>query len=93
MFNREPAIVFNSLGEIAKAVIPVLILGEFVHWSDKMTAAVMFLVSVSVASLASIFTRQSSVSKVVADRQIEIAKAADVTTPTDQIIQQAKESI
>lgn len=93
MLTREPAIFFGALGEIAKAVIPVLILGEFVHWSDKMTAAVMFLVSVSVASLSTMFTRQQSVAVAVADKQIEIAKAASIDTPTDQIIQRAKETV
>lgn len=90
MLNREPAIVFSALGEIAKAIIPVLILGEIVNWSDKMTAAIMLLVSVSVTSLTAIFTRQQSVPVAVADKQIEIAKASDVTRPTEDIIAQAK---
>lgn len=90
MLNREPAVVFAGLGEIAKAIIPVLILGELVSWDDKTTAAVMFLVSVSVTSLSTMFTRQSSVAMVVADKQIEIAKESSVSRPTEEIIAQAK---
>lgn len=90
--TKEPAILFSALGEIAKAVIPVLILGEFVHWSDKMTVAVMFLVGVAVASLTAIFTRQSSVAKVVAEKQIEVAKASSVSRSNESIIQEAKET-
>jgi len=77
---------------MAKAVVPVLILSEVVHWSDKLTAAVMFLIGVAVTSLTTIFTRQLSVPTKVADRQIEIAKAASIDTPTQEIIQKAKET-
>lgn len=93
MLNKEPAIFFGALGEIAKAVIPVLILGEFVHWSDKLTAAVMFFVGIMVASLSTMFTRQQSVPVTVADKQMEIAKASPVNRPTEQIIAQAKKEI
>jgi len=89
MFSREPAVVFSALGEIVKAVIPVLIIGEAVHWTDKMTAAVMFLVSVAVTSLSTIFTRSQSISTTMADRQIEIAKASSIDRPTEEIVQEA----
>jgi len=89
MFTREPAVVFNGLGEIAKAVIPVLILGDVVHWSDKMTAAIMFLVGVAVTSMSTMFTRSQSISTTIADRQIEIAKASSIDRPTQEIVQEA----
>lgn len=92
MFNKEPAILFGGLGEIAKAVIPVLVIGGFVAWDEKMVAAIMFLVGVSVTSLTAISTRQSSVAKVVADKQIEIAKASSIDTPNADIIKEAKET-
>lgn len=85
--------MFNALGEIAKAVVPVLILGELVHWTDKMTAAVMFLIGVAVTSLSTVIVRNQSVSMQMADKQIEIAKASAVDRPTDQIIKEAKESL
>lgn len=91
--TREPAILFNGLGEIVKAIIPVLVIGGFVAWDDKMVAAIMFLVSVSVTSLTAMFTRQSSVPKVVADKQIEVAKASPVDRPNESIIQEAKNTL
>lgn len=89
MFAKEPAVVFSALGEIVKAVIPVLVFGELVHWGDKLTAAIMFLVGILVASLSTMFTRSQSVSQVIADRQIEIAKASSVDRPTQDIIKEA----
>lgn len=89
MLNKEPAVFFGGLGEIAKAVVPVLVFGGFVHWTDKMTAAIMLLVSVAVQSLSTMFTRQQSVASVIADRQIEIAKASPVTRATEDIIKEA----
>jgi hypothetical protein len=39
------------------------------------------------------FTRSQVVSIAVADKQIEIAKASDISRPTEQIIKEAKESL
>lgn len=89
ILNREPAAVISALGEIAKAIIPVLIFAEAVHWSDKLVAAVMFLVGVGVTSLSIIFTRSQTVSTATANKQIEIAKASPVTRSTDDIIKEA----
>ena len=89
IINKEPAAVFGSLGEIAKAIIPVLVLGGMVVWDAKMVAAVMFLVSVAVSGLSTIFIRSATVTNDTANKQIEIAKASDVSRPNDQIIAQA----
>ena len=91
-FNDEPAAVFGSLGEIAKAVIPVLVLGSVVHWDAKLVAAVMFLVGAAVTALAAMFTRSQTVSLATANKQIDIALAAKPDTLPETIIQQAKEA-
>jgi hypothetical protein len=83
MFTREPAVVFSSLGEIAKAVIPVLILGDVVHWDVKMTAAVMFLVSVAVSALSTVFTRSQTTPEADVNALIRTATHAEPgTSPT-----------
>jgi len=92
MFNKEPAVFFNSLGEIAKAVIPVLILGGFVHWGDKMVAAVMFLVGVAVTSLSTMFTRNNTVPTTTANQQIATAVRMPSTATVQDVISATAEA-
>ena len=91
--GKEPAVVFGGLATLISLVIPVLILFEIINWSDKQIAGVMALVTFATGFAATLLTRQSSVPQLVADKQIEIAKASSINTPTEHIIQQAKESV
>lgn len=93
MFGKEPAVVFGGLATLVGLIIPMLILFDFIQWTDKQIAGLMAVVSFSANFLATLLTRQGSVSLPVADRQIEIAKASSVNTPTAQIIQEAKVSV
>lgn len=90
MVTKEPAIVFGALGEVAKAIVPVLILGGFVIWDEKMVAAVMFLISILVTSLSSVFIRSQSVSTEQANKQIGIALKADPSTSVKEVVEAAK---
>ena len=90
MVTQEPAVVFGVLGKIAEAVIPVLILGGFVHWDDKMVAAVMFLISVVVTGLGVIFVRSQTVTTTQADKQIRVALNEPATTSVAEVVEKAK---
>ena len=84
--GKEPAVVFNSLGELFKAVVPVLILFGFVHWSDKQVAGVMFLAGVAITFLTTLFTRTQTVSIPTANEQIRTAiKMPEHSTVADVI--------
>lgn len=91
--GKEPAVILGAISEVIKAIIPALIIFGWLKWTPEQVASVMFVVGVLVSSLTVILTRSNTVPTVVADKQIEIAKAADVSTPKSLIIQQAKESL
>lgn len=93
MFGKEPAVVLGALSEVVRAVIPTLIIFGIIAWTSEQVAQVMLLVGVTVKAIEIVITRQQVVPIQVADKQIEIAKAADIRTPNEQIIKQAKESV
>lgn len=92
MLGKEPAVVLGSISEVVKAIIPALIIFGLLKWTPEQVASVMFVVGVLVSSLTVILTRSNTVATAVADKQIEIAKASDSSTPNSLIIAQAKES-
>lgn len=92
MITREPAIVIAALGAVLKAVVPVLIFGELVHWNEKMTAAIMFLIDVSVASAATVFIRSQTVTNETANEQIVAAKNLPASTSAADAIKIVKEA-
>jgi hypothetical protein len=91
MFSKEPAVILGALAEVVRAVIPTLIIFGVINWTDSQIAQVMLLVGVLIGFFNVALTRTQVVPTVVADKQLEIAKASDVTRPTSEIIQQAKE--
>lgn len=90
MITKEPAVVFGALGTVAKAIIPVLILGGLVIWDEKMVAAVMFLIGVTVDALSAIFVRSQTVTTDQANKQITVALAADPSTSVKEVVEAAK---
>ena len=93
MFGKEPAVILGALSEVVKAIIPALIIFGLLKWTPEQVASVMFVVGVLVSSLTVILTRSNTVSTVVADKQIEIAKASDPSTATSTIIAKAKDAV
>jgi hypothetical protein len=89
MFGREPTVLIGGLAEIARAIVPLLVIFGYINWTDNQVAQVMLMIGVVVGVAEKVFARSQVVSTVVADKQIEIAKASDVNRPTDQIIKQA----
>jgi len=91
--KQEPTVVFGGLSEIIRAVIPVLLAFGYIHWSNEQIGLVLVLVGVVIGFLTILFTRSSTVPIVIADKQMEIAKASDITTDNALIIKQAKETV
>lgn len=89
MLNKEPAVIFGALGEMARAVIPMLLIFNFIHWTQEQVGAVYLVISVGLATLTTLLTRSQTVSTATADKQIEIAKASPVDRPTEEIIKEA----
>lgn len=88
MFGKEPALI---LGFISAALI--LAVGFGLRISGEQINNIMLFAGAAIALFGGVVTRQNVVPMAVADRQIEIAKAASVNTPTDQIIREARESL
>jgi len=84
--GKEPAIFFNGIGQIFSAIIPVLIMFELIHWSDKQIAGIMFLVGVTIRVATTIFTRSNSVSLETANSQIKTAIQMPAQRATDAAV-------
>ena len=87
--NKEPAFVFGGLATLVGLIIPMLQLFELIHWSDKQIAGFMAVILFASNFIAALLTRSGSVSLPVANKQIEVAKASDVSRPTSEIVAQA----
>jgi hypothetical protein len=88
MFKRNPA---RILGVIAAAL--ALAVGFGLKISGEQVDLIMILAAAVIPLMAGEATRSQVVSIAVADKQIEIAKASDISRPTEQIIKEAKESL
>lgn len=91
MLNKEPAVLAKVVEEIIRAAIPVALIFGLVNWNQEQTGTLLIFIGVVAGGLSLLFTRSQVVPTIVADKQLEIAKASDVTRPTSEIIQQAKE--
>jgi len=88
--NQEPAAVIGAIGTIAKAIVPVLIFSGLVHWDDKMTAAVMFLIGVAVTGLSVIFVRSQTVTLQTANQQVQKGIDSPAGTTVQQVVNETK---
>lgn len=88
MFKREPARILAVIGAgLALAI------GFGLEISGQQKDLIMEFASVVIILIVGEVTRSQVVAHKVADKQIEIAKASDITRPTEDIIQEAKESV
>lgn len=88
MFGREPARILAVIGAgLALAV------GFGLKISGQQVNLIMVFSAALITLLAGEATRSQVVPTQVADKQIEIAKASPVDRPTQQIIDEAKESL
>lgn len=86
MFGKEPAVILSGLGELFKAIIPLLILFELVNWSDKQIAGLMFFSGVAISVFTTWFTRQSVVPVETASAQILTATRMPEGTSVKAVI-------
>jgi len=90
--KQEPTIVINALSEMLRQLLPLLvILGVFRLTPDKLSA-LSIAIGLVLGFFTTVFTRSQTVSLDTANKQIEIAKVSDASTPTETIVQQAKEA-
>lgn len=92
MFGKEPTVVLGSLSEVIRAVIPMLLVFGYVHWTDAQTGSVMLVVGVTIGALNVIFTRSQTVSTQVANDQIKTAIRAPSDTTVAEVVAITKEN-
>jgi hypothetical protein len=82
--QREPALLIGAVNAL---------LAVAVGFGLPVTPMQVGLINAAVAAILAVIIRQQVVPNAVADKQIEIAKASDISRPTEQIIKEAKESL
>lgn len=75
MFGKEPAVILGALSEVVKAIIPMLIIFGFIHWTGEQVAQVMLVVGVSIAFFNVLLTRSQTTSLPQTDALIRTAVA------------------
>ena len=90
MFGKEPAVFFNGIGEIIRAVVPVLLIFGFIHWTPEQTGTVMLLVGVVLVFLTTMLTRSATVPTETANKQIQAGINAPTGTTVEDVVASTK---
>lgn len=86
MLTKEPAVILGALSEVIKAVIPLLIIFNFINWTGEQVAQVMLVVGVVIGFLNVLLTRSQVVPTGTANAQIETAVRMPTGTTVDEVI-------
>ena len=85
MFGKEPTVILGALSEVIKAIIPMLIIFNFINWTGEQVAQVMLVVGVGIAFLNVLLTRSQVVPTETADKQIKVALNEPSTTTVEKV--------
>lgn len=93
MLGKEPAVILGALAEVVKAIIPMLIIFNFINWTGEQVAQVMLVVGVAIGFFNVLLTRNAVVPTEKANSQIATAinmpaTTAGVPTTVEQVITQ-----
>lgn len=93
MLGKEPAVILGALSEVIKAIIPMLIIFNFINWSGEQVAQVMLVVGVIIGFLNVVLTRSQVVPTETANAQIAVGIKSPKNTTVEQVIaKQERES-
>lgn len=88
--NREPTAILGALSEVVRAVIPMLIIFGFIHWTGEQVAQVMIVVGVIVGFLNVLLARAQVVPAETANAQIKTALKMPETATVDQVVKKTE---
>lgn len=86
MFGKNPTVILGALAEMIKAIIPMLIIFGFIHWTGEQVAQVMLVVGVAIGFLNVLLTRSQVVTTEKANSQIETAITMPATATVEQVV-------
>lgn len=86
MFGKEPAVFFNGIGEIIRAIVPCLILFGVIQWTDEQIAGVFLAVGVVLGFLTTMLTRSQTTPTETVNTLVETA----VKMPADSTVEDVK---
>lgn len=86
MFGKEPAVIFGGLGEVVRAIVPLLIIFGFIHWTPEQTAAAYLAVSVILGYIVTLLTRSNTTPTETVNELIKTA----VKMPADSTVAEVK---
>lgn len=87
--QREPAVIINGLSELLKQILPLLVVVGLVQMSPEKLAGWISIIGLVLFFVSTTLLRSQVVATETANKQIEVAKFADPSTPTSIIIEQA----
>jgi len=85
LFTKEPSIVLGALTEVIKAIIPMLIIFGFIHWTGEQVAQVMLVVGVTFTFVNVLITRSQVTPQADVNALIRTAVNMPSGTPVEDV--------
>lgn len=88
MLGKEPAVILGALSEVVRAVVPTLIIFNYIQWTGEQTAQFMLLAGVVIGFFNVLLTRSQVVPTERANSQIETAIAMPSNATVSEVIRE-----
>lgn len=82
----EPTAIINAVAELARQVVPMLIVFGIISWTDQQTAMVFAVMSASLSVVATLLIRSQVVPTGTVDAQIKQATRMPEGTTVAQVV-------
>jgi hypothetical protein len=83
---REPTAIINAVAELARQIVPMLIVFGFISWSDQQTAMVFAVMSAFLSLASTLIIRTQVVPTEKVDAQIKQATKMPEGTTVAQVV-------
>lgn len=85
MFSKEPAVIIGIIAEVARSIIPLLLVFGFIQWNDSQIGQVMLVIGVTVAAAEKLFTRSQVRPEAEVNELIETAIQSPKSTRVEAV--------
>lgn len=89
MFNKNPTIILNGLSELARQMLPLLVVLDLIHLTDTKLAALTMIISITLAFVSTIILKGSVTPNETSDQLVR----EGVRSPTGTTVTEIKEKV
>lgn len=89
MFNRNPTLILNGLSELARQILPLLVVVGIVHLSPEKLAGTIAIISFVIAFVSTTLLKSQVTPNETTDQLVRTA----VRSPTGTSVQEVKDKV